>query len=118
MNRLQSVVLTLAALTIAGHSFVPPWVEYNTADLRGSTSGGLTIERPIGSHLLFNPPTPERLRFVRVDYGRLALYYLGTIVLTVPFFVWRRRSVPANTTDDHVPFDHSSRGKVNRTATL
>ncbi|KKM26351.1 hypothetical protein LCGC14_1585640 [marine sediment metagenome] len=100
MSRLQSIVLTIAALTIAGGSFMPPWVE--VVPIRGSSgsrsnpaeTARLVVTYPLGSYLLFAPPRTDRGRpFGHVDYGRLALYYLGTIVLVVPFFVWRRRTV-------------------------
>lgn len=104
MSRLQSIVLTIAALTIAGHSFVPPWVEVYSQFLNpGRFIGGevgsqgeaarIALTRPLGSYPLFNPPPTSRERpFVRVDYGRLILYYLATLALVVPFFVWRPRA--------------------------
>jgi len=95
MSRLQRVVLTVAAIVIAAHSCVPPWAEYRRL-------GTVTVERPLGSYLLFDPPRPtplptssmdlSRYTSVRVDYGRLGLYYLGTLALVVPFFAHRRRS--------------------------
>ncbi len=98
MSRIKSIVLTVGALTIAGHSCVPPWVAVH------ASGGGpppaevarVTVTRPLGSYPLFEPPTSSENRFVRVDYGRLALYYLGTIALALPFFVWRRRSPRAS----------------------
>ncbi len=104
MSRLQRVVLTIAALTVALHSCVPPWVE--VVPIRGGgrpdlaqDAARLTVSRPLGTYPLWDPPTPERSRFVRVDYGRLTLYYLGTLALVVPFFVWRRRLPPASPGD-------------------
>ena len=98
ISRLQSFVLTVAALTIAANSFVPPWVGVHPMQLSpGPYPGGVTT--PLGSYPVNEPPTNSDRRFVRVDYGRLILYHLATLALVVPFFVWRRRSVPPPTDD-------------------
>ncbi|KKM88496.1 hypothetical protein LCGC14_1258170 [marine sediment metagenome] len=97
MSRLQSVVVTIAALTIAGGSFMPPWVVVDPISGRGGDiyeAPRLVVTYPLGSYPLFAPPRTDGGRpFGHVDYGRLALFYLGTIVLVIPFFVWRRRAV-------------------------
>ena len=86
MSRLQSVVLTAAAITLAGFSFVPPWFE--VVPIRGSV-----VTQPLKLWpLLKSPPSNIDSPYIRVDYGRLMLCYLGTIALVIPFFVWRRRS--------------------------
>ena len=98
MSRLQSVVVTIAALTIAGYSFVPPWVEViPRGGFRGRATNPtdaprLVVTRPLGSWPLPDPPQSEGQGGVRIDYGRLALYYLSTVILVIPFFVWRRRT--------------------------
>ena len=109
ISRLQSFVLTVAALTIAANSFVPPWVGVHPMQLSpGPYPGGVSaqgeaarvaVTTPLGSYPVNEPPTNSDRRFVRVDYGRLILYHLATLALVVPFFVWRRRSVPPPTDD-------------------
>ena len=104
-SRLQSVVLTIAAIAIATYSCVPPWVEVVPVGGVGRFSGNtvdaprLVITRPLGSWPLWDPPRGEGRVGVRIDYARLILYYLGTMALIVPFFAWRPRSVPARTND-------------------
>jgi len=91
MSRLQSVVLTVAAITIAGFSFVPPWTAVDPYSGWQETAR-ITVPRPLGFYPLIDPPVSEDHPFVRVDYGRVALCYLGTMALVIPFFGWGRRS--------------------------
>ena len=100
MTRLQSVVVAVAAITIAVNSFVPFWLEAVPIGGPGGARRGageaprLVVTRPLGSHPLNAPPPTNRDRpYVRVDYGRLILLHLATLALVVPFFVWRRRHV-------------------------
>ena len=96
VSRLQSVVLTIAALTVAANSFVPPWVMFYPSNP--------TYIQPIGSYPLIEPPIFENsMQLVRVDYGQLILYHLATLALVVPFFVWRRRSVSTSADDSLSP---------------
>ena len=96
VSRLQSVVLTIAALTVAANSFVPPWVTFYPSNP--------TYIEPIGSYPLIEPPIFENsMQLVRVDYGQLILYHLATLALVVPFFVWRRRSVSTSADDSLSP---------------
>ncbi len=109
MSRLQSVVLTVAALTIAANTFAPPWVAVHPdsvtpgryrpgVDTQGEAAR-VKVTSPLGSYPLFDPPTNSDHRYVRVDYGRLILFDLGVLVLVMPFFVWRRRSPRAKHDD-------------------
>ena len=96
-------MLTVAAIAIATYSFVPPWVEVIPIGSQGRVGNPadaprLVVTRPLGSWALSDPPQSEGRVGVQIDYARLALYYLGTIVLVIPFFVWRR-SVPPPTDD-------------------
>ena len=100
MSRLQSIILTVAAVAIVWFSLMPPWVQ--VVPIRppimsrdGSVDAPeLALTSPLGRSAVWNAPDNEPGSFVRIDYGRLVLYYVATIALTVPFYVWRRRSGP------------------------
>jgi hypothetical protein len=91
LSRVRRTAATIAVLLIAGHSLVPPWRAYRVRP------GSAVVSWPLGSYAVFSPPPPPpSYSSVGVDYGRLALYYVGTVALLAPFFLWpsRRSSSP------------------------
>jgi len=94
------IAVALAGLAIGALSLVPPWVEYRSVPVgsgglinfsppvAGQPAGVGTLTHLLGSHPVFMPPTPREGWSVRVDYGRLILYYVATTAIVIPFLVW------------------------------
>lgn len=75
VNGRQRAVLAVAAGVAIAVGLFPPWKESLTTG-----EGGAYYEQAAGHHFLAAPPRGEMWPTVRVDYGRLAVYWVVTLL--------------------------------------